>query len=771
MNDVLSLKYIPQELKFEALWCAWKFVPSVDKDGVIDNSNLIKKPFNVLTGYGAKSNDPSTFVSYPVLLQHIQHYLSYDENGKQMGGVGLGIFKGFSAVDIDHCVSEDGTISEMARDIINYCKSYTEYSPSKTGIRIIFKTDIKIDKNLYYINNHKNGLEIYISDNTNKFVTITGNRISDEYSDVNKIDITYILEKYMKRESSFDIDKVLEKDDKLRELWNSVASGSHGNESETDMALCCKLAFYFRGDESKIDRYFRMSPYYASKDSAHKQKWERDDYRYSTIKGAVDYIMPSLFSYPQQSQTNSVSVKRSFELNDTGNARRFVDKFGNDLHYNVDNCMWMIYNGRFWQHDVKEKIRDYVEILAEEMLFESNKENDLNTRARLLKNVDHIYNSAGKDSLLKEARHIGVIPALNDDFDRNPYYLCTNNGTVDLQTSSIKENSKEDMISMSVSGEIDLDHEPTLFLKFLNEVFQNNEKLIRYIQKCLAYSASGTTREQCMWILYGDGNNGKSLLLEVIRETLGSYAISTRPQLLTEQRNGNSNLEEIARLKGKRFIVVEETKAGDKLDESLIKSLTSGIGNQVARFLYGNSFEFPVIGKMWMATNYKPVIRGTDKGIWRRIKVIPVTVDFEGREDKDLKYKLLQEKPQILGWLVKGFQLYQQEGLVEPPEVNQSIKEYREEMDIVANWINECCECKPDYFEQANVLFENFNAYIKKGEENKMSQTLFGRNLTKKFTKKCFNGRNVYIGIRLRKDRVNLEREVKFDQIKVNENI
>ena len=189
MQDNYILRNIPQELKMNALWCGWKLT---DKG---------KEPFNLLTGQHARSNDETTFSSYPVLLNNLHKYLKF-EGEKQVGGIGLGIFRGFSAIDIDHCIDENGVLSDMAKDIIDFCQSYTEYSPSKTGIRIIFKTNVKIDKDEYYINNRDNGLEIYISDNTNKFVSITGNKLSGDI--INEVDISYVLNKYMKKTYHLD---------------------------------------------------------------------------------------------------------------------------------------------------------------------------------------------------------------------------------------------------------------------------------------------------------------------------------------------------------------------------------------------------------------------------------------------------------------------------------------------------------------------------------------------------------------------------------------
>lgn len=743
MQDNIILKYIPNELKMNALWCGWKLT---DKG---------KEPFNLATGYHAKSNDESTFSTYPVLLNNIHKYLMFDGD-KQIGGIGLGIFRGYSAVDIDHCVDENGNISDMAQDIINYCGSYTEFSPSKTGIRIIFKTQVKIDKDNYYINNRDNGLEIYISDNTNKFVSITGNKLSGD--SINEVDITYILDKYMKK-GQFNINKVLEKDDKLKELWNNKAPGSGSNESELDMELICKLAYYLKNNEQEIKKYFELSPYYQSKDKDHKKKWNNGDYALRTIRNANNYIGP----VPQYKPT------KTYDLNDTGNAHKFVDMFGNDLKYNVDNKLWMIWNGNFWQYDVTEEIRNYIEILAETMTYESNSVNDINERTRIMKNITHIYNSAGKDSLLKEARHLSGIPVLNSDLDKDRYLICCNNGTIDLRSKTIRESDRNDLISMSTGCEIDSINQPKRFLKFIHEIF-NDDEVVHYVHKALGYSISDLTREQCMFILNGDGNNGKSLLLDVISTVLGSYSITSKPQLLTETNYGSQNSEEIARLKGKRFCVVEEIKSGDKLDEQLVKQFTSGIGKMVARFLYAGSFEFEVRCKIWLASNYDPVIRGSDKGIWRRIVKIPVPTDFTGKEDKDLREKLLEEAPQILGWLLEGYKLYEEEGLKQPKAITQATDDYKKDMDIVQQWIEEYCDVRSNYFERANTLYDNFRAFCLR-RDLRTNQTMFGRNLGKKFKKYNSGEGIVYLGIRLKNGSGKLEKKVNYEQTKVREDI
>lgn len=781
MQDLL--KNIPEELKLNALWCCWKYIENEDGD-------IVKKPFNVLTGYGAKSNNKSTFVSYPTMCRYLDNYLSF-ENNKQLGGAGLGIFNGYSAIDIDHCVDENGKISELANTLIEYCGSYTEYSPSRTGIRIIFKSSVKFDKNKYYINNAKLGLEIYISDHTSKFVSITGNKI--HFDDIRTVDLTPMLEKYMKREiplyngvsvGTFDnnitisLNEALGKDDKLYDLWNSSAPGSHSNESEMDMALACKLAFYCNGDFNQTMNAFVSSPYYASKDDKHKNKWNNTMYGNNTIAGAISWtgthviqkpIIPN-FKEPEPVKEQPLIQPKTYALTDVGNAHRFADTFLNDIHYNFDNEKWMIWNGKYWEYDVKDKIRDKIDLLALQMFEELKQEQNDVTRKLIAGNINKIQNNSGKKALLEECQHIGIIPVLNEDFDKDPYLICAPNMVYNLKTGEKLPHDREYLISQTLSCDIDLDHEPHRYLEFLDQIFEGDQEMINYCRKVWAYCLSGSTREQQMWIFFGDGNNGKSLALDILNILMGSYAVTSRPELLVDSKNANTSQEEIARLKGKRAAFMEEIKDGDRMNESLVKGMTSGIGKMTGRFLYGNTFEFTMIAKILMASNYKPKIKGIDKGIWRRVNLVPLYKDFTNVADKDLRDKLLEELPQIAGWLVKGFALYLKEGLDNKPQkVINETREYKEESDIVQQWINENCELDSKAHENASVLFKDFDLWCRDNKEYPMTQTSFGRNMGKKFKRLTYSNGKYYVGIKMRERAIDNEKKIAYDLTNIDE--
>lgn len=759
MMEAENLKNLPTELKYNARWCCWRY----RKEG---DGRLTKEPFDAKTGHHAKSNDKATFCTYPELLNA---YGTYD-------GIGIGLFDGYSAIDIDHCISDTGDVSPMAKDIIDQCSSYTERSPSGKGIRIIIKVPkgFSYDKQRYYIKNSEKGLEIYVEGFTSRFVTMTGDTlgISDKVATVN---LRPILERYMKRDDSWSA--ILRKDRKLSELWNGTAPGSGQNESELDLALLSKIAYYMQGDKERTRACFEASPYYKSKDEAHKAKWEqREDYKAATLNKACDGLLPSGGPWDavgiDSENPPAAKLGNILDGTDTGNALKFAAMFKDSVRYNCDNRGWMIWNGKYWEFDYTNRIRNYVEILAERLRTEMMPIEDEEARKKCVANIKHILNKAGKDALLTEAAAMGDMPTVNSDYNKDSELLNCENGVVNLRTGELLPHDKGQMISQSTHIDVDLEGEPKEFLRFLDSTFDGNKGIIDFLLKAFAYSMTNEAGEQEMYILYGDGSNGKSLLLEVIHDILGDYATMSRPTLLTEQFNGNSSLGAIARLQGKRFVCCEELKTGDRMDESIIKMLTSGYGNIIGKFLYANEFEFNFKGKIFMATNYKPVIRGTDKGIWRRINVIPFRKAFEGKDaDKTLKEKLMAEKSQILGYLAKCYRRYLKEGLEPPADMTKEVMDYRTEQDVVQNWVDERCQLGPREYAKASALYTDFVAWAKANNEFVMSNTMFGRNLAKKFERKQLSSGKVYYGIAIRRDAPNIERDVAFDRIKVRDDI
>ena len=285
-----NFEKIPRQMKEEAYCC----------------THYKKTPTN-----NTKPNDKKTFYSYDEMMRIKKDY----------EGIGIGIFDSYCGIDIDHCIDEKGSLSEVAKDIIKTIKSYTEKSLSGTGIHIIFKCENQeqINSMKYYTKMNENqlqkngfketgGLEIYQGNFDNRYLTLTGNVINKELATIDFDTIKKVIEKYMKKpESNYqsnlqktttyqnnlseDKDYLqigLQKDDKLIELWNSTPSGSGGNESETDQALMNKIAFWTNKNETLMKLYFEQSPYFQRKDDYHQKKWNtREDYQQSTISKAI----------------------------------------------------------------------------------------------------------------------------------------------------------------------------------------------------------------------------------------------------------------------------------------------------------------------------------------------------------------------------------------------------------------------------------------------------------------------------------------------------
>jgi putative DNA primase/helicase len=740
-------EFLPDELKKFGLFCGWKL------------TERGKIPFNLITGSNAKSNDRSTFCGWDKAESLVKQYIE-KVDGKMLGGLGLGIFNGFSAVDIDHCVDK-GKINDFAQGLIDYFQSYTEFSPSGTGIRIIFKTDDKVDKEKFYINNSKIGLEIYVEGSTNKFVTLTGNAINSYLTDIVKVDIKPILNQYMTKTAvapnrpvasigvgAPDIRPFLNRDAKLNQLWNATAPGSHSNESETDLALCDKLAFYLGNDSEAVNSAFISSPYFKSKDELHTKKWlERSDYREATLKMACQ--QKEIYNPHYSDKADIIGAPKTavlLDYTDTGNASAFIQLYGDTIRYNVDNKCWMIWNGKYWQNDVKNDIKQMADSMLDQMKQDTDRIiNDKEYR----NNLKYLLSKSGKDNMIEEAQHLQGIATLNSDYDQDKYMFNCRAGVMDLRDLSIKQPSQDLMLSKYADVEIDK-REPKKFNKFMAETFKGEEDLISYVETLFALCLTGDTSEQKIWFFVGDGNNGKSVLAETMMNVLGDYAAKANPELILDKKYQSQAFSEVARLKGKRLVFVSETKLGDKLNESMVKEMTGG-ENIVARFLYCNEFEFKPEFKMIMMSNYEPIIRGTDNGIWRRTKIIRFkNIVPDDKINLHLVDELIAEKNQIFWLLLKKYIDYKKTGLIEPETVKAETKMYRTDMDLVAKWIDENCELANDASCPINTLWMDFDTWLTKRKEFQLSQTLFCRNLSKKFDKVRKGGQIVYLGIKLK---------------------
>jgi phage/plasmid primase, P4 family, C-terminal domain len=266
---------------------------------------------------------------------------------------------------------------------------------------------------------------------------------------------------------------------------------------------------------------------------------------------------------------------------------------------------------------------------------------------------------------------------------------------------------------------------------------------------------TGKTSEQRMAVLHGTGNNAKTEFVRAIEAALGDYAMTTPVETLLTKHGDAGIPNDVARLCGARFVVASETEDGKRLAEGKIKQLTGG-DLVSARFLHAEFFDFRPSFKLWVYSNFKPVIRGTDEAIWRRIDLIPfnATIPKEERIKDYFETVLRPELPGILAWMVAGCLEWQEKGLDQPPEVLAATAGYRAEMDVVAKFIGDCCVVGTDFEARAQPLYEAFLGWSEEqGHKKPMTLTAFGLRLeTMGHGKRDLHGRVIRQGLALRQE-------------------
>jgi P4 family phage/plasmid primase-like protien len=414
-------------------------------------------------------------------------------------------------------------------------------------------------------------------------------------------------------------------------------------------------------------------------------------------------------------------------LTDIGNAKRFVKAHGARLRYCYRFGCWYVWTGKRWEEDE----RGCVERLGKQTILswyaDAAKIQDDQQRATVVAHARRCEAAGRIEAMLRLARSEDGIAVLPDEFDCNPWLLNCLNGTVDLRTGELRPHDPADLITKLVPIAYDAAATCPTWETFLAEVLP--EPAVRsYAQRAAGYAATGDTSEQVIFFPFGSGANGKSTYLSMQMAALGDYAKQAAPDLLTYSRN-ERHPTELADLVGVRFVAAIEVDEGKRLAEALVKQMTGG-DRMKARRMRENFFDFTPTHKVFLAANHRPVIRGTDHAIWRRIHLIPfsVTIPLE-RQDKQLPAKLYQELPGILRWIVDGCLAWQRDGLGLPDAVEKATKEYREEQDVLATFITERCVEHPTAEVETHALYVAYSEWCKASGEEPLTKRWLGPRL------------------------------------------
>ncbi len=435
-------------------------------------------------------------------------------------------------------------------------------------------------------------------------------------------------------------------------------------------------------------------------------------------------------------------------LTDLGNARRLVAAHGRDLRYSPAWATWFVWDGKRWARDDSLEVVRRAKAAVRQLYADAMAVADLDRRGPLVKHALRTESAARLMGMVTLAQSEPSIPVHPDQLDTDPWVLNVANGTLDLRTGQLRPHRRDEMLTKLAPVVYDSAAPSPAFTAFLDRIFAGNPDLITFVQRAAGYSLTGQTGERVFFILWGVGANGKSTLLEVLRTMLGDYAMRTPTETLLVKREG-AIPNDVARLKGARFVTASEADEGKRLGEALIKDLT---GNETisARFMRAEWFDFKPEFKLWLSTNHKPVIRGTDKAIWDRIRLVPFTVRIpDAEQDKQLGAKLRAELPGILRWVVDGCLAWQRDGLGMPAEVEEATAAYRAEMDLLAQFIEDACVVDAKASTTAKYLHAAYQGWCEANGERALTQKALGDKLRERGfePRKAGKGRRVWDGI------------------------
>lgn len=445
-------------------------------------------------------------------------------------------------------------------------------------------------------------------------------------------------------------------------------------------------------------------------------------------------LLRALQSYEEQQRVAgatpapAAAPKEAEKATDLGNAERLRRLHGADLRHCHPWHQDLTWDGRRWRVDDTAQVERWAKEAVKRIYQEAAEAADEHDRARLAKHAVASEDARHIRAMVSLVRSESGIPVLPDQLDADPFLLNCLNGTLDLRTGQLREHSREDLITKLCPVTYDPGAGCPLWLKFLARIMDGNEDLVGYLQRVVGYALTGDVSEQCLWFLYGCGANGKSTFLSTVLAVMGDYGMQTVSDLLMVKHN-ESHPTERADLLGRRFVATIETEQGKRLAEALMKQLTGGDRIR-ARRMRQDFFEFLPTHKIFLAANHKPTIRGTDYGVWRRIKTVPFTVTIPDEEkDKDLPAKLHGELPGILNWALTGCRAWQRNGLGEPDEVRQATAAYRAEQDAVQGFLAESCHLYREAKTKASALFD---AYQRWSGDRIMTPRAFGDRLREK---------------------------------------
>lgn len=546
-------------------------------------------------------------------------------------------------------------------------------------------------------------------------------------------------------------------DGKFRDLYKGnwrpwyPVSDAKDSQSEPDLGFCCRLAFYTQ-DAAQIDRLFRAS-------GLMRPKWDERHYATGQTYGAhtihealqrqtTHYtppvpVPPSNGVAPPPTQTTNspetTETPQPTPLGDVYNAEFLLARHQEEIRYCPTWHVWLEWTGTHWQRDsgdmsggaaLMSYARETLRVIGKYGADTGNK--------KLIKHFQTSMNHAPLSKMIRQAASMPEVIVEPDQLDQQAMLLNCANGTLDLHTGTLLAHTKEHYLTRCLSTSYEPRATCPEWQKFLWRIMDGHtdqaraRRLIAFLQRVLGYTLTSSTQERCFFLLHGPTTTGKSTFVHVAKHLLGPYSKQADMETFIHKDRGEIR-NDLARLAGVRLVSALESDKDKKIAMALMKQMAGGTDEITARFLHAEHFDFKPEFKIFLATNDPPRADPDDAAFWKRVKLIPFTVQIPDHEqDHDLDAKLLAELPGILAWCVQGCLAWQQEGLAEPPEVMGATQAYRDDNDGVQEFLTACCVVDPtnaQYQTEATTLYTAYKSYT--GEAS-LSQNSFSRTLTSK---------------------------------------
>jgi putative DNA primase/helicase len=455
---------------------------------------------------------------------------------------------------------------------------------------------------------------------------------------------------------------------------------------------------------------------------------------------------------------------------DVGNGKRLVHLYGHELRYLEADKKWLHWDGKRWSKDSPSRVRYFAVDTLRQTFDVAIREQD----QALAQWVRDSEKNRHIDYMMTNAIAEPGIPISPEELDADPWLFNVSNAVIDLRTGEGLTHSPGRYMTKLSRVEFDPEATCPRWEQFLTEIIpaieptepnpddpddtgspgrstEESAAIIGYLQRLVGYSLTGEATEQTLTFLYGGGGNGKTTFIETIAALLGEYWVKTPTQTLMRTRNSDEKIRnDLARLRGARMVVANEITQGGKLDEATVKDLT-GTDHVTARFLHGEFFQFKPSFTLLMYGNHKPIINGTDEGIWRRVHLVPFTASFRESRDNDLNTKLLAELPGILNWAIQGARDWQEQGLNPPASIIAETEAYRDEMNRTKQFVEEATEPADSNAKvPVATLHQAYRGWCSNSGYTWLGAQNFGEELTKLGIKsKKSNSKNYRVGITL----------------------